>query len=300
VESNASFDERVVSRLERMSPAEQRVVRVFQDNREEVLHASAAALAAKAKTSDATVVRATKALGFSGMDELRRVLAAELKQSLSPASRLAETLREVGDDLQAAFALTLDIHLAAIENLRRDITPDFFSRAIGLISEANRVALFGLGPSSALASYFRIQLGRFGIDAISLTNSGLLFADDLRNLRSGDLVILLAYSRIYPELEVLLDETRRLGLRTILVTDTLASTLRRRVDLTLVVARGRADMLSMHAGTLGLIEALLVGVAVKRPEQTMEALKSLNGLRSRLVGEAMGLPVPAGDEGLDS
>ncbi|MGK3808240.1 hypothetical protein ABI003_15270, partial [Enterococcus faecium] len=53
-----TFDKRVADRFERMSPAEQRVIRFFQENREEVLIASAAALAAKAKTSDATIVRA--------------------------------------------------------------------------------------------------------------------------------------------------------------------------------------------------------------------------------------------------
>ena len=152
--------------------------------------------------------------------------------------------------------------------------------------------VFGLGPSSALADYFTIQLGRFGIDAVSLTNTGLLFADDLRKLRQGDVVMLLAYSRIYPELAVLLDEAHRLDLETILLTDTLAAALRRRVNLTLAVARGRSDMLSLHTGTLALLEALLVGVAAKRPEETMHALKSLNALRSKLVGEAMGLPIP--------
>ncbi|MFD2031456.1 hypothetical protein ACFSKM_16300 [Ancylobacter dichloromethanicus] len=60
-----------------MSPAEQRVARVLLDAREEVLVASAASLAAKAETSDATVVRTVKSLGFEGMDELRRLLAAE-------------------------------------------------------------------------------------------------------------------------------------------------------------------------------------------------------------------------------
>ena len=98
-----TFDERVALRAADMSPAERRVVRYFQGNREEVLISSAAALAAKAETSDATVVRATRALGFSGLDELRRALADELRTSLSPAERLSRTLDEVGDDLFAAF-----------------------------------------------------------------------------------------------------------------------------------------------------------------------------------------------------
>lgn len=286
-----SFDERVAERLSGMSPAEQRVVRFFQANREEVLITSAAALAAKAETSDATVVRATKALGFSGLDDLRRTLAGELRNSLSTAERLTRTLGEVGDDLSAAFEMTLEIHLRSLEGLRRSITPEIFERAVAGIVSAKRIVVFGLGPSSAIAGYLAAQLNRFGFDTASLTNTGLLFADDLRRLREGDLVIMLAYGRVYAELAALLDEIFRRGLGSLLVTDTLAATLRRRVDLVLPVARGRADKLSMHTATLGFIEALLVGVAAKRPDETLASLKALNEARERLAGNKINLGV---------
>src|SRR5256885_17271783 len=91
-----AFDERVIASLDGLSAAEAQVARFFRENREEVLVASAAALASRIGTSDATVVRAAKALGYAGLDELRRQLADELRQNLSPASRLARTLGEVG------------------------------------------------------------------------------------------------------------------------------------------------------------------------------------------------------------
>ena len=286
-----TFEERVTERFGQMSPAEQRVVRFFQANREEVLIASAAALAAKAETSDATIVRATRALGFSGLDDLRRTLADELRSSLSPAERLTRTLGEVGGSLSAAFEVTLDIHLRSLESLRRAITPELFEKAVDGIAGAPRILVFGIGPSSAIADYLVVQLGRFGLDAASLTNTGLLFADDLRKLRRGDLIIMLAYGRVYAELAALLDEVHRCGLRSFLLTDTLAATLRHRVDLVLPVARGHSEMLSMHTATLGFIEALLVGVATKRPGETLASLKELNEVRERLAGTPMNLPV---------
>jgi DNA-binding MurR/RpiR family transcriptional regulator len=273
-----------------MSPAERRVVQYFQRNREEVLIASAAALAAKAETSDATVVRATKALGFSGLDELRRTLADELRGSLSPADRLRRTLGEVAGSLSDAFTMTLDIHLRCLESLRRSITPEQFRSAVDGVARAKRIVAFGIGPSSAIAHYLVVQLGRFGIDATSLTNTGLLFADDLRKLRRGDLVIMLAYGRVYAELSALLDEIERNHLRSFLVTDTLAAALRARVDLILAVPRGHAEMLSMHTATLGFVEALLVGVAAKRPRETLASLRELNEARERLAGKRMALP----------
>jgi DNA-binding MurR/RpiR family transcriptional regulator len=284
-----TFDERVAAHFDLLGAAEQGVIRFFQENREEVLVASASALASRAGTSDATVIRATQALGYSGMGELRRQLASELRQRLSPEARMARTLRELGDDPASGFGATLDIHLEALESLRRDITPDLFRKAVERIATARRVFIFGIGPSSAMAEYFAIQLGRIGIDGIGLTETGLLLADGLHRLRKGDLVIALAYGRIYREIDALLTRVDRLGLRTILLTDTLGAALRGRIDLVLPVARGKVDMLSMHTATLGLIEALLVGVAARRPTETLASLKQLNELRAALVGRAMDL-----------
>jgi DNA-binding MurR/RpiR family transcriptional regulator len=279
-----TFEERIAGRYPQLSPSEQRIVLFFRDNREEVLIASAAALAAKTGTSDATVLRATRRLGFTGLDDLRRTLADELRASLSPAARLTRTLGEVGDSLSAAFAMTLDVHRRSLESLR-SIAAEHFEKAVAGIVAARRVVVFGIGPSSAIADYLVVQLGRFGLDAASLTNTGLLFADDLRKLRPGDLVLVLAYGRVYAELAALLDEIDRHGLRSFLVTDTLAATLKDRVDLVLPVPRGRADMLSMHTATLGFIEALLVGVATKRPAETLASLEALNEARKRLSGK---------------
>src|SRR5437762_6503874 len=105
--SRRAFDERFKAGLGDLSPAEAQVARFFRENREEVLVASAAALASRIGTSDATVVRAAKALGYAGLDELRRDLADELRQNLTPASRVARTLGEVGDSPRSAFDMTL-------------------------------------------------------------------------------------------------------------------------------------------------------------------------------------------------
>ena len=291
----STFDERIANSIERMSPAEQRVAVFFQENREQVLIASAAALAAKANTSDATIVRTARALGFAGLDDLRRALARELRDSISPADRLTRTLGEVGSSLAVAYDVTKEIHRQSLEGVCRSIKPEDFEIAVRSMIQAQRILVFGLGPSSAIATYLVLQLKRFGLDAASLTNSGLLFADDLRSLRKGDLVVILAYGRVYEELALLLGEIKRQKLGSLLLTDTLAAKLRQQVDQVLPVARGRADMLSMHTATLGLIEALLVGIATQRPTETVASLKTLNDLRKKLVGKAVNLPIPKDD-----
>jgi DNA-binding MurR/RpiR family transcriptional regulator len=291
----ASFAQHVNEKLAQLSPVERRVAEFFRENREEVLVASAAGIAERVGTSDATVIRTTKSLGYSGLAALRRELADELRASLSPAARLARTLGEVGDDLEAVFRLTVDTHRASLDRLESDVTPDLFRAAVMALADAKRVAIFGIGPSSVLAEYCVIQLARFGIEAVSLTHTGLLLADDLQRLRGDDTLVVLAYTRIYRELDALLDRAKELDLRTILLTDSLTSLVGRRVDLVLPVARGRSDMFSMHTATLGLLEAILVGVATARQGEAVAALALLNRLRASATGSPMNLPTSLND-----
>jgi DNA-binding MurR/RpiR family transcriptional regulator len=102
-------------------------------------------------------------------------------------------------------------------------------------------------------------------------------------------VMILAYGRVYAELAALLDSAEAMGLRVFLITDSLAGALKKRVETVLSVPRGRSDMLSMHTATLGFIEALLVGIATKRPKETLGSLKKLNQARTRLAGKTVQL-----------
>jgi DNA-binding MurR/RpiR family transcriptional regulator len=192
-------------------------------------------------------------------------------------------LGDTGADPKSAFDLTLATHQQALEKLRRDISPALFKAAVDRLATARRVMVFGIGPSAAIAEYFAFQLNRFGIAAGCLSETGQSLADGLHRLRRGDLLVLLAYTRPTPELNALLGRADELGMAKILLSDSLGAVLAGRIDLSLTVERGRADRISLHTTTLALIEALLVGLAAKRPDETLKSLKQLDDLRARLA-----------------
>jgi DNA-binding MurR/RpiR family transcriptional regulator len=286
-----SISARIEAAWPTAGPAERKVLAYFRDYREEVLIASAADMAAKIATSDATVIRTVRAIGFPGLDPFRRAIADELRASQTPAARMQRTLTVVGQDIASSLRQTIDVHIAALEAVRADTRVEHFASVVDTLLAARRVVVFGIGPSGCLAEYFGLQVRRFGLDAIALTHTGLLFADDVKRLRAGDAVLMLAYSRVYDELAVLLERCEQLELPRVLVSDTLVEELRGRMTETLTVARGQSDMLSLHAATLGLLECILVGIAVRRPTGTLDSLTELNRLRSETTGRSMDLPM---------
>jgi DNA-binding MurR/RpiR family transcriptional regulator len=280
-----TVDTRIARRLGSLTPAEQAVAAFLRDRPAEAVMASAAQIAAAAGTSDATVVRAVQAMGFAGLADLRRALLSDLQGGLSPAARLRRSLQETGADTASALDTVLQIHHEAIEALRDPDVRAAASRAVDLLGAADRIAVFGIGPSRALADYFAVQARRLGRSSVALTATGVFLADELLALTSGDVVILFAYSRRYREVLAVLDQIRHVGARAILVTDGLGAMLRDRVQVVLPARRGRAGRLAMHGATFVLIEALLLALAVAAPDRALQTLARLDTVRAALAGE---------------
>src|ERR1700685_566550 len=104
-----------------LSPAALKVVRYIERNPGLAVTGSAADLARETGLSDATVIRSVQALGFQGMGDLRRTLAAALEGAL-PAVRMRQTLQAAGESPARAIDLALEAHREALDSLRSGAT----------------------------------------------------------------------------------------------------------------------------------------------------------------------------------
>ena len=91
-EEGGGFRERVGARLDSLSPRERAVTDFLLDRPSEAVTASAAELAARTGTSDATVVRTARSLGYGGLRELKRAIMDMLTTRRDPALVLDQRL----------------------------------------------------------------------------------------------------------------------------------------------------------------------------------------------------------------
>lgn len=282
VDQRPSFDSQVLLALEGLPPAERRMARFFIDQKQAVLLGSAGQIARQAGGSDATVVRTARALGFQSLAALREVLLTELTGAPTPRNRLQHTLDEAGSDAAGMLRHVVDIHQNALEALNRPEFAASFARAIDILAAAKRRHVFGIGPSGALAEYASLQFNRIGLATNAMTASGVALADRLLWLGQGDAVLMLAYGPLYREVEIVIDQAHHHKAPVILVSDDLGAVLGERVAETLPVPRGKADHLAMHAGTMVLIEAMVIGLASKSRDTAFDSLNRLSGLRGSI------------------
>jgi DNA-binding MurR/RpiR family transcriptional regulator len=264
---------------QRVGATGRRFVQFVSQNRELVLASSAAELGARLGTSDATIVRTVQALGFAGLGELKRAILDSIMPASGPADDMRQTLAALDASTDAALQNALQTHAEGMKVLSSTAFRLQVQAAVRALDVAQRIVIFGIGPSAGLAVYVSGLLARTGRPNRRLDTTGAMLADQLLDLREGDVLLLLAYGRLYKEISAVFNEARSLGLQTILITEAAGNPLSNLADLKIFVPRGRPGRIALHGATMVALETLVLSLVAARPVVALHSLDRLTQLR---------------------
>ncbi|MCL2728585.1 MAG: MurR/RpiR family transcriptional regulator [Actinomycetia bacterium] len=277
-----TLQERVTARFDSLTATERKVATYLSEHPQLAAFASAEEIAQATGTSDASVVRTAKALGFDGLPGLKRTLQEHLSTLLSPTHLLRNTMNTFHDGPEGVLATMLAERAEMLEGTRRAIDPAAFRRAVELLAAAPETLVWGLAGDASLVEYTVTRLIRIGHKARPASDTGFRLADRLLPLGADDVVLVIAHSQIRPELRVTLDHAAEVGARVVLLTDALGEALRDRIDVALSAPTGRPGMYGGQSMILILLEALTMAVAAQEPERAMNAFNKRNQLREAI------------------
>lgn len=277
-----SLDERVAARQNSLSAAERRVARYLADSPEEVAFSSAGTLGQLTETSDATVIRTVKSLGYAGLPALRRALQENIRERLTPAGRLEHSLDSMGPDPAEVLNMVISESIQLLEEASRTLRPDNFTEAVRIICQARETLVLGVGWLGILGSYLALRLNRMRHEARSTAASGFMLADDLLRLSAEDVVILLAHQTVTNEIDVALDHAAQVGARVVLVTDRLAEALSGRVETSISAPLSGTTSFSVQATTIAVLDALVLAIAAQDRQASVDSMAEMHRLRDRL------------------
>jgi DNA-binding MurR/RpiR family transcriptional regulator len=246
---------------------------------------SARELAQAVGTSDATVIRTARSLGFDGYRDLRRFMANQAAE-VSIEERLRQSLVAV-EDPDAELEVNIERQHDALTAMAQRIPESEFREANRIIERASCVWWSGVGPSAFLAGYAAFLFRRLGKDSGSLIHAGFDGADELLNLKRGHAVIVLAYGRLHRHVRVLLERAKKVGADVVFVTDSVSLPAEQQVAARLLSGRGPQGKFASHATTIVLIEALALSMAANQPVQAQTSVEQLNVLRSAIAGRPL-------------
>jgi len=275
------YTERLAARRDKLSPRMLRVADYIANNRAAVLSKSAVELAGEVGVSDATVIRTVQALGFAGLRDLKHLF----EPFDLTAAKLAHTINAVQHDTDRVVSYVLDEHRQVLESLSRTQTRRAIGHAAAILAQARRVALFGIGASGLLADYAARLFARSGMPAYALNRTGILLAEQLLGMATGDALVVLTQQNMQRELHTTVQEATRLQVPMVVIAGKRNHPLATHAAQMIVLPRAKADGMSLHGPTLACLEMLMLGVAAHdplRPVQTMERLLELRrSIRAR-------------------
>ncbi|QUL80658.1 MurR/RpiR family transcriptional regulator [Brevibacterium sp. SMBL_HHYL_HB1] len=247
---------------------------------------SAAAIAKATSTSEATVARAAKKLGFSGTKEMKLAYArkVETTQTLSgiTQARLEALNVSAGNHgADAPFDAVLSSAVTLLLRLKDMLDPYALAALSGAIADAKRVLVYGLGTAFHISQYLCLELRRLGIQASELTGSGHTNADAVYRVTSDDILLVLAPRRIFPDVQNFLSHAAPRALDTTVVTpDDLPRSLAdlRKIDLPLTFGEAASESVTAWA----FCDVLIAEQVRRRPEEALGVRTTIQELRENL------------------
>lgn len=183
-----SFVLQLRSLIPSLKPSHQRVLELCLSDPGFVLNANAQQVAERAEVSAATVVRAARAAGFSGLPHLRLGLARSSAAGQEPEAQVgrAGSAAEVMELISAS-------HARSLRAVQQTLRTEELQRAAELLGGARRVLLAASGTSLAVASdaAFRLTLNGLIVQHSADSYSAVLLAGQLEAV---DVVLAVSHS----------------------------------------------------------------------------------------------------------
>ena len=258
----------VAALMARLAPAELRVADYLVGHPEDAIRLSVTEVAARAGASEATVVRLCKKAGFQGFQELK----IRMMRDLVPPIRAIHEEVDIDDTVGAVVQKVFSSSVAALEETGRALDLESLERAAGIIDDAGRVLLFGVGNSGLVALDAAERLLRLGVQVVAETG-GHDQAVRATLLGPGDAVVAVSHSGATRDVIEGVEIARRRGARVIAVSHQLRSPLASLCDVVLTTAAQetafRTEAMAARLAMLTILDAVFVLVSLRRYDDTV-------------------------------
>ncbi len=253
-----------------MGKSEKKVADWLLSHPGEVLPYSITELASLSDSSEATIVRFSKRLGYSGYQELKLSLAQEkehrvISPNISSSDSCFEILEKVCNDAYLS-----------LERTKRLLVADSMTAAADVIASARKCVLIGLGSSASVASDAANKLLRAGCNTYAYGDTHMQTIA-ISQLGEGDVVIGISQSGSSKDIVDGLRLAKSRGVTTISVTGTERSPILRQSDIALITdteeVRHSTLALNSHVSRLMVLDALCYYIVYRNEEKIAGSLR---------------------------
>jgi DNA-binding MurR/RpiR family transcriptional regulator len=265
---------RIESNMNTFSKGQKRIALYIEEHYDKAAYMTALKLGETVGVSESTVVRFASEIGYDGYPELQKAMQEMIKEKLTSVQRIEVTKNRIGDSDVLTSVLNQDID--KIRRTIEEISHEDFNKAVASLSKANKIYVFAVRSTSALASFlgYYLQLIYDNVQIINTTSKSSTY-ENLFRISEKDVMIGISFPRYSTTAVEAMEFARERNADVIAITDSMASPLVECANHVLIARSDMASVVDSLVAPLSLINALIVACVLAEKDKVEETFHQL-------------------------
>ncbi|MDE6846610.1 MAG: MurR/RpiR family transcriptional regulator [Lachnospiraceae bacterium] len=258
----------------KMSKGQKAISAFIYDHYDQAVFMTAAKLGETVGVSESTVVRYAMFIGYSGYPEFQRDLEDWVQNKINSVQKIGA---KYGKSTQSEILTSvLEADIEKIQDTIQSLDPVAFETAVDIILEAKNVYVMGVRSCEPLADFlhFYLNMIRGNVILLKTTSVSETFEQMIR-IDEQDAMIGISFPRYSMRTLKAMEFANDRNAKVITVTDSVHSPMNLYSSCNLLARSDMVSIVDSLVAPLSVINALVVAMCLKRPEDVKMNLKNL-------------------------
>lgn len=261
-------------KYDKMSKGHKAIARYIKEHYDQAVFMTAAKIGIELSISESTVVRFASALGYDGYPEFQKQLADWVKNKLNVVQKVGA---KYGHSTQSEILNSvLNGDVEKINDTLHNLDSVAFEAAVNTILQAKTVYIVGIRSCEPLAEFltFYLNMIRGNVVLLKTTSVSEMFEQMIR-IDEKDIVIGISFPRYSMRTLKAMEFANDRNAKVISITDTVHSPMCLYSSCNLFARSDMVSIVDSLVAPLSVINALVVAMCLKVPEQVKSNLETL-------------------------
>ena len=273
-EENVDVITRINECYSRMSKGKKSIAQYICDHYEQAVFMTAAELGKIVGMSESTVVRFAMSLGYDGYPAFQKALSVWVSDKFGSVEKIG---RKFGKSSEGEILSTiLQSDMSNIQHTINSIDVAAFKTAVDIILKAKTVYIVGLRSCAPLADFLHFYLNIIrGNNVLIRTTSVSEMFEQMIRISDRDAIIGISFPRYSMRTLKCMEFANDRNAKVITITDSVHSPMNLYSSCNLLAKSEMASIVDSLVAPLSVINALVVALCMKRPQDVKADLKML-------------------------
>ncbi|MEF9984427.1 MAG: MurR/RpiR family transcriptional regulator [Oscillospiraceae bacterium] len=266
----------------KLTKTEKLIASYILENETEVSFMTAADIATKVGTSDASVIRMARAIGYTGFNELQKDIQQSVSYKarygsnsiMSPSQKLISNM-----DMLNSSDLANNLLNLAVKNLQTTFSYNAIEKidsVSDLLIKSRRKYFVGFRVASSIAECLGISMRHLLPDVKLITSGDFSAIEAFNDLTSEDCVVFVSFPRYPKIMDTLFDMAKNVGAKTIFMTEGITSPHAKEADILIPASVDSLSFFNSYIAPLFLAELISADVSRKKGLDCEIRMKNLD------------------------